>query len=63
MRGRCLRPFDNPSCGMIEAARREQEQVIDHINLDQVTFSGYSAQAEGAGAKGHPELCRLHCPA
>jgi hypothetical protein len=27
-------------------ARREREQIIDHINLDQVTFSGFSEQAE-----------------
>ncbi|MEO7400728.1 MAG: DEAD/DEAH box helicase family protein [Polaromonas sp.] len=32
----------------IENARREREQLIDHINLDQVTFSGYGAQAEEA---------------
>jgi hypothetical protein len=30
----------------IESARREREQIIDHINLDQVTFSGFSEQAE-----------------
>ena len=28
------------------AVRREREQLIDHINLDQVTFSGFSEQAE-----------------
>jgi len=38
-------PFDQPTLrDEIEAARREQ--LIDHINLDQVTFSGFSAQAE-----------------
>ncbi|MBU2792661.1 restriction endonuclease subunit R, partial [Acidithiobacillus thiooxidans] len=31
----------------IDNARREREQLIDHINLDQVTFSGFSEQAEG----------------
>ncbi|MBI5901720.1 MAG: DEAD/DEAH box helicase family protein [Rhodocyclales bacterium] len=40
-------PFDQPELrDQIEAARREREQLIDHINLDQVTFSGYSEQAE-----------------
>lgn len=40
-------PFDKPELrDEIEAARREREQVIDHINLDQVTFSGFSEQAE-----------------
>lgn len=45
-------PFDKPELrDEIEAARRAREQIIDHINLDQVTFSGYSEQAE-AQAKG-----------
>jgi len=40
-------PFDQPDLrDEIENARREHEQIIDHINLDQVTFSGYSEQAE-----------------
>jgi len=40
-------PFDKPELrDEIESARREREQIIDHINLDQVTFSGFSAQAE-----------------
>ncbi len=40
-------PFDQPKLREeIENARREREQLIDHINLDEVTFSGYSAQAE-----------------
>jgi type I restriction enzyme R subunit len=39
-------PFDQPALrDEIESARREREQVIDHINLDQVTFAGYSEQA------------------
>lgn len=39
--------FDDPDArDVIESARREREQVIDHINLDTVTYSGYSAQAE-----------------
>ncbi|MBK8960520.1 MAG: DEAD/DEAH box helicase family protein [Proteobacteria bacterium] len=42
----CL-PFDQPALrAEIEDARREREQLIDHINLDQVTFAGYSEQAE-----------------
>lgn len=40
-------PFDKPALrDEIENARREREQLIDHINLDQVTFSGFSEQAE-----------------
>ena len=39
--------FDQPELrDAIESARREREQLIDHINLDQLTFAGYSAQAE-----------------
>lgn len=44
----CL-PFDAPELREeIESARREREQLIDHINLDQITFSGFSQQAEEA---------------
>lgn len=40
-------PFDSPELrDEIENARREREQIIDHINLDTLTFSGYSEQAE-----------------
>ncbi len=40
-------PFDKPELrDEIDNARREREQIIDHINLDQVTFAGYSEQAE-----------------
>lgn len=40
-------PFDDPRLrDLIESARREHEQLIDHVNPDQVTFSGYSALAE-----------------
>jgi type I restriction enzyme R subunit len=40
--------FDKPELrDEIESARREREQVIDHVNLDQVTFSGFSEAAEG----------------
>jgi type I restriction enzyme R subunit len=40
-------PFDTPALrDEIESARREREQLIDHINLDQVTFAGFSEQAE-----------------
>ena len=45
-------PFDKPELrDQIEAARSEREQLIDHINTDQVTFSGYSAQAEAEANK------------
>ena len=45
-------PFDAPELREeIENARREREQLIDHINLDQVTFSGYGAQAEEAASQ------------
>jgi type I restriction enzyme, R subunit len=45
-------PFDQPALrDAIESARREREQLIDHVNLDQVTFSGYSAQAEAQAQK------------
>ncbi|OOG54051.1 restriction endonuclease subunit R [Rhodanobacter sp. B05] len=41
------KPFDDPKLrDLIESARREHEQLIDHVNPDQVTFSGYSALAE-----------------
>src|SRR6185312_11546976 len=44
-------PFDDPRLrDLIESARREREQLIDHINPDQVTFSGFSAQAEAQAA-------------
>jgi type I restriction enzyme R subunit len=40
-------PFDKPALReAIESARQEREQLIDHINLDQVNFAGFSAQAE-----------------
>lgn len=45
-------PFDQPELrDEIEAARREREQLIDHVNLDEVTFSGYSAQAEAQASQ------------
>jgi type I restriction enzyme, R subunit len=45
-------PFNVPELrDEIESARREREQIIDHVNLDQVTFSGFSAQAEAQAAK------------
>jgi type I restriction enzyme R subunit len=45
-------PFDRPALREeIETARREREQLIDHINLDKVTFSGYSAQAAEVAQK------------
>ena len=40
-------PFDKPELrDEIESARREREQIIDTINTDQVTFAGFSEQAE-----------------
>lgn len=40
-------PFDKPELrDEIEGARRDREQLIDHINLDQVIFSDFSEQAE-----------------
>ncbi|MBP6720340.1 MAG: restriction endonuclease subunit R, partial [Rhodoferax sp.] len=40
-------PFDQPELrDEIENARREREQLIDHLNLDTVTFAGFSEQAE-----------------
>jgi len=40
-------PFDKPELrDEIENSRREREQIIDHVNLDQVTFAGFSEQAE-----------------
>jgi type I restriction enzyme R subunit len=45
-------PFDRPELReQIESARREREQLIDHLNLDTVTFAGYSAQAENEANK------------
>ncbi|MDQ3058205.1 MAG: DEAD/DEAH box helicase family protein [Pseudomonadota bacterium] len=45
-------PFDAPALREeIENARREREQLIDHINLDQVTFSGYGEQAHAQAEK------------
>ena len=42
----CL-PFDNPALReAIDNARRDHEQLIDHVNPDQLIFTGYSAQAE-----------------
>ena len=39
-------PFDAPALrDLIETARRDREQLIDHLNTDTVTFSGYSEQA------------------
>ncbi len=40
-------PFDQPELReQIESARREREQLIDHLNLDQTVFVGYSEQAQ-----------------
>lgn len=40
-------PFDKPELrDEIENARRDREQIIDHLNLDDVIFAGFSEQAE-----------------
>lgn len=40
-------PFDQPALrDEIENARREREQIIDHINVDELTSAGFSQQAE-----------------
>lgn len=40
-------PFDAPALrDAIESARRDQEQIIDTVNLDTTVFAGFSAQAE-----------------
>lgn len=40
-------PFDAPELReLIESARREREQLIDHVNLDTVTRSEFAAQAQ-----------------
>ena len=36
-------PFDSPELReVIESARREREQLIDHLNLDKITTQGYT---------------------
>jgi len=45
-------PFDKPELrDEIESARNEREQIIDHINTDEVTFAGFSEQAEAQAEK------------
>ncbi|MDO8940254.1 MAG: type I restriction-modification enzyme R subunit C-terminal domain-containing protein [Methylicorpusculum sp.] len=44
--------FDSPELREhIESARREREQLIDHLNLDQTVFAGYSEQAQAQAEK------------
>jgi len=44
--------FDLPELReRIETARREREQLIDHLNLDQTVFAGYSEQAQAQAEK------------
>ena len=44
--------FDKPELrDEIESARREREQLIDHVNLDRVITSDYSEQADADAAK------------
>jgi len=41
------RPFDAPALrDLIEGARRDREQLIDHVNLDTLTRSEFSTQAQ-----------------
>jgi type I restriction enzyme R subunit len=41
------RPFDDPKLReLIESARREREQLIDHLNLDTVVRSEFTGQAQ-----------------
>ncbi len=44
-------PFDDPDLrDALDGARRDIEQIIDHVNLDRVTFAGFKdAQEEQAG--------------
>ncbi|MGI9278985.1 MAG: DEAD/DEAH box helicase family protein [Endozoicomonas sp.] len=45
-------PFDQPKLReKIESARRDRYQIIDHINTDQVLFTGYSQQAQDNAKK------------
>jgi type I restriction enzyme R subunit len=40
-------PLDNPALrDALENARRELEQIIDHINQDEVVFAGFGEQAQ-----------------
>jgi type I restriction enzyme R subunit len=45
-------PFDQPALReCIEGARREHEQIIDHLNTDTVLVSDFSEQAEAAAQR------------
>lgn len=45
-------PFDDPKLReKIESARREREQVIDHVNLDNLVVSDFSQQAKDNAEK------------
>ena len=45
-------PFDQPALrDCIEGARRENEQIIDHLNTDTVLVSDFSEQAEAAAQR------------
>ena len=46
------RVFDNPEVrDYLENVRRSYEQIIDAVNLDQVTFAGFGAQAQEQAEK------------
>jgi type I restriction enzyme R subunit len=57
-------PFDKPELrDAIENARREREQLIDHINLDTVVVSDFSEQADAqarAVTQGFAEYLQRH---
>lgn len=45
-------PFDDPKIrDKIESARREREQLIDHVNLDSIVVSDFSQQAKDNAEK------------
>jgi type I restriction enzyme R subunit len=45
-------PFDKPELrDGIESARREREQILDHLNIDTVTNSGFSDQMDANAQK------------
>jgi hypothetical protein len=55
-------PFDKPELrDEIESARREREQLIDHINVDQVTFSRILGASRGPGPRRNPEPLPTTC--
>ncbi len=62
--GAACAPFDSPVLrDAIETARQEREQLIDHVNLDTVTSSDYSARLQeqaGKDVAGFAEFIRAN---